>query len=105
MSSAELRTGAMVAEPSVFWQRFSKAYECPVLLCPEAEGGFSIHALTLPGAISQGETEQESLDNITEAILGIIEEHIARGNPIPWRPVDVDDVPKGAKTRWILVNA
>jgi predicted RNase H-like HicB family nuclease len=106
MSTAELHTGSLpISKEVVSWQKFGRAYECPVLLCPEGEGGFSVHALTLPGAISQGETEQEALDNIKEAILGLIEEHFARGNAIPWRAVEVDDIPKDAKKRWILVNA
>jgi predicted RNase H-like HicB family nuclease len=104
MSTAELRTGTMPLEPSVSWQSFDRAYQCPVLLCPE-EGGFSIHALTLPGAVSEGESEEEALANIAEAIQLLIEGYTESGIAIPWRAVEVDDIPKGAKKRWILVNA
>ena len=104
MSTAELWTGSMLSRPSVAWQHFRKAYECPVLLCPEEEGGFSVHALTLPGAVSQGESEEEALVNIAEAIGLLIEGYTESGIPIPWQVVEVDEIPRGAKKRWILVN-
>lgn len=107
MSIVELRTEDKSKENTP-WKKFSekaKAYECLVLLCPEDEGGFSVHALTLPGAVSQGETEQEALDNIREAIEAAIEEYKARGVPIPWESVEIDEIPKAAREKWILVNA
>ena len=53
MSTVELRTGSVPfgKEDVTSWRKFGRAYECPVLLCPEEEGGFSVHALTLPGAL------------------------------------------------------
>jgi predicted RNase H-like HicB family nuclease len=108
MSTAELRTTSLPIdkEEVVFsWQEFGRAYECPVLLCPEEEGGFSVHALTLPGAVSEGESAEEALANIAEAIQLLIEGCTESGIAIPWRAVEVDDIPRGAKKRWILVDA
>ena len=39
-----------------------------VVLEPSDEGGFTIFVPSLPGCISEGETEQEALSNIQEAI-------------------------------------
>ena len=39
-----------------------------VVIEPEAEGGFSVHVPALPGCASQGETIEEVLVNIKEAI-------------------------------------
>jgi predicted RNase H-like HicB family nuclease len=39
-----------------------------VVLEPSEEGGFTIYVPALPGCISEGETEQEALENIKEAI-------------------------------------
>ncbi len=39
-----------------------------VVLEPQKEGGFTVTAPSLPGCISQGETEKEALKNIREAI-------------------------------------
>jgi predicted RNase H-like HicB family nuclease len=39
-----------------------------VALRPEEEGGYSVQCLELPQAISQGDTKEEALKNIKEAI-------------------------------------
>ena len=39
-----------------------------VVLEPQEEGGFTAFVPSLPGCISQGETKEEALKNITEAI-------------------------------------
>jgi predicted RNase H-like HicB family nuclease len=44
-----------------------------VILREEQEGGYSVQCVELPGAISQGETRREALDNIKEAIQGYLE--------------------------------
>lgn len=65
-------------------------YRCEVYLIPEEEGGFSVVAAQLPGACSQGETEAEALENIKEAIKGVIEAYQASDEEIPWEAVAVD---------------
>jgi predicted RNase H-like HicB family nuclease len=44
-----------------------------VILRSETEGGYSVQCLELPGAISEGETKQEALRNIRDAIKGYLE--------------------------------
>jgi predicted RNase H-like HicB family nuclease len=44
-----------------------------VILEPQEEGGYTVRCLELPGAISQGETKTEALENIKEAIGLILE--------------------------------
>lgn len=44
-----------------------------VILREEEEGGYSVQCLELLGAISQGETKEEALRNIREAIQGYLE--------------------------------
>jgi len=39
-----------------------------VILEPEPSGGFSVYVPSLPGCASQGETEEEALTNIREAV-------------------------------------
>lgn len=39
-----------------------------VILEKAEEGGYVIHVPSLPGCISQGETKEEALENIKEAI-------------------------------------
>ncbi|MCP8319544.1 MAG: type II toxin-antitoxin system HicB family antitoxin [archaeon] len=44
-----------------------------VILREEEEGGYSVQCLELPGAISEGDTKEEALKNIREAIQGYLE--------------------------------
>ena len=39
-----------------------------IVLEPSDEGGFTVYAPALPGCISEGESEEEALANIREAI-------------------------------------
>jgi predicted RNase H-like HicB family nuclease len=54
-----------------------------VVLEREVEGGFSVYVPDLPGCASQGETEEEALANVREAIEGYIEGLKTDGLPIP----------------------
>ena len=47
--------------------------KCTIILEKEEEGGYSAQCLELPGAISQGETKEEALRNIKEAIEAVLE--------------------------------
>jgi len=44
-----------------------------VILREEEEGGYSVQCLELPGCISEGETREEALLSIREAIEGYLE--------------------------------
>ena len=39
-----------------------------VILEPQEEGGYTVHAPSLPGCVSEGDTREEALRNIKEAI-------------------------------------
>lgn len=54
-----------------------------VILEPEAKGGYHVFCPTLPGCHSEGETIEESLRNIREAIELYVESLIAHGEPVP----------------------
>jgi predicted RNase H-like HicB family nuclease len=44
-----------------------------VVLEPQEEGGFTVQCVEIPGAISQGETREEALAHIKEAIKLVLE--------------------------------
>lgn len=50
-----------------------KVYNYRTILRKEPEGGYTIFVPTLPGCISYGETLEESISNIKEAIELYIE--------------------------------
>jgi predicted RNase H-like HicB family nuclease len=54
-----------------------------VILEPDEDGVFVAEVPSLPGCISQGNTRQEALDNIREAIEVYLESLEAHDEPIP----------------------
>jgi len=60
-----------------------------VVLEKEQEGGYSVHCPALPGCASQGETEEEAMSNITEAIQLFIWSLKDDNLPVPESDVDV----------------
>jgi predicted RNase H-like HicB family nuclease len=67
-----------------------------VVLEPQPEGGFTAACVEIPGAISEGETEEEALENVSDAIQMILvhrradAEATARREHALLRTVDVD---------------
>jgi len=54
-----------------------------VILEREADGGFVVSVPVLPGCVSQGDTREEALANIREAIDLYIEDCRLAGDPVP----------------------
>jgi predicted RNase H-like HicB family nuclease len=50
-----------------------------VVLSPEPEGGYSVSCPAMPGAVSEGDTRDEALRNIVEAMTGWWEVAIEEG--------------------------
>ncbi len=63
-----------------------------VTLDPAPEGGFTVQCIEVPGAISEGETREEALANIQDAIASIlsVRRAEARGRHAVVQTVDVD---------------
>jgi antitoxin HicB len=103
----EARRGANATVPQdIEWSKFgNRTFQCRVLICPEEDGGYSAHAIRLPGVVSQGETVDEAIANVRDACQGAIQAYLEAGNSVPWVQDDSLDRPKGSLERWILVNA
>ena len=54
-----------------------------IILTPAEEGGFIAECPSLPGCISQGETREEAVENIKEAIRGFIAALEQDALPVP----------------------
>ena len=55
-----------------------------VILIPDLEdGGYTVEVPSLPGCISEGDTVEEALDNIRDAIRGYVELLEEDGLPVP----------------------
>lgn len=60
-----------------------------VLLFQDEDGYFIVEVPSLPGCISQGETREQALENIKEAIDLHIEVLQDRGEPVPEDRIEV----------------
>lgn len=61
-----------------------KVYDFKVLLEPDEEaGGYVVSCPALPGCYTQGDTIDEALDNVKEAILLCLEDMMDQHQPIP----------------------
>ena len=65
-----------------------------VLLIPDETGGYTVEVPSLSGCISQGDTVEEALANIQEAVELWIEDAEAHGEPIPedYLPIQVAQI-------------
>ncbi|GIK65005.1 MAG: hypothetical protein BroJett018_27990 [Chloroflexota bacterium] len=54
-----------------------------VILIPDEDGGYAVEVPSLPGCISQGDTIDEALANIKEAIELHIADMISNGEEVP----------------------
>ncbi|MBC7080592.1 MAG: type II toxin-antitoxin system HicB family antitoxin [Methanothrix sp.] len=70
----------------------AKVFSYKVVLEPAEEGGYTVYVPSLPGCISEGDTYQEALQNIREAIAGWIEVSKEFGDEIPPSDVIIDTV-------------
>lgn len=55
----------------------------PVYLQPEPDGGYSVTCPALPGCHSQGDTLEEALANIREAIALVLDDMREHNEPVP----------------------
>jgi len=60
-----------------------KTMDFKVVLEPDPAGGYVVTCPTLPGCYSQGDSVDEALENIREAIELCIEDLLERGEPLP----------------------
>ncbi len=70
-------------------QTLNKLWQCvrcmkyTVILEPQDEGGYTVIVPSLPGCISEGDTRDEALENIRDAIKGYMASLKKHGEPIP----------------------
>lgn len=69
-----------------------KILDYTVYLQKAEEGGYTISAPALPGCVTQGETRQEALEMIKDAIEGYIASLKKHGEPIPQEAGEIEKV-------------
>jgi len=99
---------AVATLPEYSWQEFDpgRVFLALAVIEKGEDGGFVSFSPSLPGAVSQGDTVEEALKNLHEALAGCIESYVEAGESIPWVKLDglssVDDNVVMAK--WIDVS-
>lgn len=58
-------------------------YKVPLVLAPQPEGGFTITSPVLPELITEGDTVEETLANVQDALEAAIELHEDLGRQMP----------------------
>jgi predicted RNase H-like HicB family nuclease len=81
------------------------SYVCYIALVREDDGTYSAIVLNLPGCGSCGDSEEEAIKNVKEAVAGCIESYASAGEQIPWAIPDRSMVAACAKYKRITVNA
>jgi len=87
------------------FSRGARAVRAHLAIVKDPDGGFSVIVLNLPGCGSCGESEEEAITNVREAVKGVVESYDDDGLDVPWVDTMTDeDIPEGAKLKWIMVN-
>ena len=58
-------------------------YKVPLVLEPQPEGGYTVTSPLLPELVTEGDTVDEALVNVKDALLAVIEAYEDLGRPIP----------------------
>lgn len=85
------------------WLFPERTYECEVRLVDEEEGGYSVYVPELPGVVSEGDTYEQAISNIREALAAALRVYCDSDQPIPW---DKADKPRKSDERcsWVTVD-
>ena len=54
-----------------------------LVLAPQPEGGFTVTSPLLPELITEGDTAEEALDNVRDALAAVVETYADLGRPLP----------------------
>lgn len=58
-------------------------YKLPLLLTPQPEGGFTVTSPLLPELVTEGDTIEEALAHVQDAVAAVVEAYRDLGRPLP----------------------
>jgi len=61
----------------------SQVYRVPLVMTPQQEGGYSVTSPMLPGLVTEGDTLEQALDNVEDALRATLELYEEIGRPVP----------------------
>ena len=61
-------------------------YKIPLLLMPQPEGGYTVTSPLLPEFVTEGDSLNEALENVKDALAAVIELYQDMGRSLPESP-------------------
>ncbi len=58
-------------------------YKVPLVLMPQPEGGYIVTSPALPELVTEGETVEEALEHVRDALGAVLELYEDLGKPLP----------------------
>ena len=58
-------------------------YKIPLTLAPQPEGGYTVTSPLLPELVTEGDTVEEALGNVQDALAAVVETYQDLGRPLP----------------------
>ena len=58
-------------------------YKIPLVLAPQPEGGYTVTSPLLPELVTEGDTVEEALDNVKDALAAVVETYQELGRSLP----------------------
>jgi antitoxin HicB len=61
----------------------SELYKIPLVLSPQPEGGYTVTSPVLPELVTEGDTPDDVMDNVRDALDAALELYEDEGRPLP----------------------
>lgn len=61
----------------------SHVYRVPLVLAPQEEGGYTVTSPALPGLVTEGDSLEQALENVQDALRATLELYEDTGRPVP----------------------
>ncbi len=58
-------------------------YKIPLVLSPQPEGGYTVTSPVLPELVTEGDSVDEALANVRDALAAVVELYEDLGRPLP----------------------
>jgi antitoxin HicB len=58
-------------------------YKIPLVLTPQPEGGFTVTSPLLPELITEGDSIDEAMENVKDALAAVVEAYQELGRTLP----------------------
>ena len=71
------------AEHALWREAGLMLYKIPLVLTPQPEGGYTVTSPLLPELITEGDTADAALANVSDALAAVVELYQDLGRPLP----------------------